>query len=186
MGRNGVWGARHTPTHQPPLAPSSYDISQPAGRHQPYFTHMHAYSVLHVPPSGRTTRRGPACGLAEQMATDSLSSAAPGGRLSDRHLARSSRTHSDRSGWPGHRVVIMNEMLRPQFATSGPRAWPDAVPHPRIRQPVRPFRFHCLAERILLEGQQTGQWNKRRREEQTAQRQYAAVLSADPELPRTS
>jgi hypothetical protein len=40
MGWNGVlvWGARHTPTHwhQPPLAPSSYDNSQPAGRHLPY------------------------------------------------------------------------------------------------------------------------------------------------------
>ena len=37
MGRKGEWGARHTPTHRPPLAPSSYDISQPAGRHLPYF-----------------------------------------------------------------------------------------------------------------------------------------------------
>ena len=45
LGREGVWGASsmrggpsvHTPTHQPPLAPSSYDISQPAGRHLPYF-----------------------------------------------------------------------------------------------------------------------------------------------------
>ena len=36
MGRKGVWGARHIPTHHPPLAPSSYDISQPAGRHLPY------------------------------------------------------------------------------------------------------------------------------------------------------
>jgi hypothetical protein len=37
LGQKGVWGARHTPTHHPPLAPSSYDISQPAGRHLPYF-----------------------------------------------------------------------------------------------------------------------------------------------------
>ena len=37
MGQKGVWGAWHTPTHHPPLAPSSYDISQPAGRHLPYF-----------------------------------------------------------------------------------------------------------------------------------------------------
>ena len=36
MGQKGVWGAWHTPTHHPPLAPSSYDISQPAGRHLPY------------------------------------------------------------------------------------------------------------------------------------------------------
>ena len=59
LGRKGVWGGRepgaggchwavwgassmrggpsvHTLTHQPPLAPSRYDISQPAGRHLPY------------------------------------------------------------------------------------------------------------------------------------------------------
>ena len=36
MGQKGVWGAKHDPTHHPPLAPSSYDISQPAGRHLPY------------------------------------------------------------------------------------------------------------------------------------------------------
>jgi len=38
MGRKGVWGARYIPAHHPPLAPSSYDISQPAGRHLPYWT----------------------------------------------------------------------------------------------------------------------------------------------------
>ncbi len=38
MGQKGAWGARHTPTHHPPLAPSSYGISQPAGRHLPYRT----------------------------------------------------------------------------------------------------------------------------------------------------
>ncbi len=36
MGQKGVWGAKHDPTHHPPLAPSRYDISQPAGRHLPY------------------------------------------------------------------------------------------------------------------------------------------------------
>ena len=36
MGRKGVWGAMHTLTNHPQLAPSSYDISQPAGRHLPY------------------------------------------------------------------------------------------------------------------------------------------------------
>ena len=41
MGRKGVWGGREygalgTSRHHPPLAPSSYDISQPAGRHLPY------------------------------------------------------------------------------------------------------------------------------------------------------
>jgi hypothetical protein len=48
MGRKGVWGDRHIPTHHPhhpPLAPSSYDISQPAGRHLPYFICL---SVLYV------------------------------------------------------------------------------------------------------------------------------------------
>ncbi len=39
MGQKGVWGAKHIPTHHPPLAPSSYDISQPAGRHLPYYVY---------------------------------------------------------------------------------------------------------------------------------------------------
>ena len=47
MGQKGVWGARHTPTQHPPLAPSSYDISQPAGRHLPYsYNQPHESNVL--------------------------------------------------------------------------------------------------------------------------------------------
>ena len=51
MGRKGAWGARHIPTHHPPLAPSSYDISQPAGRHLPY-------SFVGGLSHAETTRRG--------------------------------------------------------------------------------------------------------------------------------
>ena len=55
LGREGVWGESsmrggpsvHTPTHQPPLAPSSYDISQPAGRHLPNFIFLF-FIILHL------------------------------------------------------------------------------------------------------------------------------------------
>ena len=65
LGREGIWGGResgarhqcgagpsvHTLTHQPPLAPSRYDISQPAGRHLPYsekctLVYLSAYTPL--------------------------------------------------------------------------------------------------------------------------------------------
>ena len=69
LGREGVWGASsmrggpsvHTLTHQPPLAPSRYDISQPAGRHLPYtpiirqggrFLSMFSYETENMTTSG--------------------------------------------------------------------------------------------------------------------------------------